>query len=94
MPTGRFTLSFVKSGYRAATMTDFEVQPGSVSLADFPLQPLPASASEDVLELDAFVVEASQVGEMLTSLELRMESDVQLDVLSAETFGKKLVKIL
>lgn len=88
IPPGRYTLTFIKSGYRLSNMTDFGVEPDTVNRADFPLPPIATVASDEILELDAFVVEASAVGEMLTSLELRVESDQLLNILSAEDLSK------
>lgn len=88
VPTGSYSMSFVKSGYRASTMTDFAVQPGEINRADFPLPPLPPEASDDVLQLEAFVVEADTVGDMLASIELREESDLQLNIMTAEDLSK------
>jgi outer membrane receptor protein involved in Fe transport len=88
VPAGSYTISFTKSGYRASSMTGFVVQAGQLNRADFPLPPVPSEASDQVLELDAFVVEASTVGEMINALELRMESDIQLNVMSAEDFSR------
>ncbi len=87
VPAGEYDLSFVKSGYRASAMTGFAVEAGEVTRADFPLPPVQAAAGE-VLHLDAFVVEAATVAEMMTSLELRMDSDSMLNVMSAEDFSK------
>jgi hypothetical protein len=88
IPAGRYTISFVKAGYRASEMTGFEVQAGQANRADFPLPPIPAEASDEVLQLDAFVVEASTVSEIMASLELRMESDQLLDIMSAEDLSR------
>lgn len=88
VPPGRYTLSFVKAGYRASDMTGFAVAAGQENRADFPMPPSAAAASGEVLELDAFVVEASTVDEIMAALELRMESDQLLDVMSAEDLSK------
>ncbi len=88
LPPGSYSLSFVKAGFRASAMKNFEVRADEVNRADFPMPPLPAQASEDVLELEEFVVEAATVSEMMTSLELRMESDQLLNILSAEDLSK------
>lgn len=90
VPEGRYTLTFVKSGYRASTVTDFEVKAGQDNAADFPLPPMPAAmpGGEEVMELDAFVVEASTVGELMNTLELRMDSDKLLDIMSAEDLSR------
>ncbi len=89
IPAGQYTISFVKSGYRSSTLTNFEVQAGEQNRADFPLPPLPSEeASGEVLELEAFVVEASTVNELLASLELRLESDQLLNIMTAEDLSK------
>jgi len=88
VPAGSYTLSFIKSGYRASSLTEFEVVAGQDNVADFPMPPRATEASGDVLELDAFVVEASVVGEMMNNLELRLESDQMLNLLSAEDLSR------
>ncbi|MHA7836641.1 MAG: carboxypeptidase-like regulatory domain-containing protein, partial [bacterium] len=88
VPAGTYTLSFIKSGYRASSLTDFEVVAGQDNVADFPMPPRAAETSGDVLELDAFVVEAAVIGEMMNNLELRLESDQMLNLLSAEDLSK------
>lgn len=88
VPPGRYSITFVKSGFRTSAMTDFAVEPGAVHQADFPLPRLPTAEGGEVLQLDAFVVEAAAVGDMMTALELRMDSDAMLDVMSEEDFSK------
>jgi len=85
---GTYRVNFVKSGYRASSLKSVAVQPGSLSRADFPLSPLPPEASSEILDLEEFVVEASTVDEMMTSLELRMDSDQLMNVMSAEDLSK------
>ncbi len=88
IPEGSYSLSFVKSGYRASTMTDFQVVAGQLNRADFPMPPLPTEEGREVLDLEAFVVEASTVSEIMTSLELRLESDELLNIMSAEDLSR------
>jgi TonB-dependent receptor len=88
VPPGLYSLSFIKSGYRTAAMKDFEVRVRQENRADFPLPPKQISESGQVMNLDAFVVEASTVNEMMASLELRMEADSHLNIMSAEDFSK------
>jgi outer membrane receptor protein involved in Fe transport len=88
VPPGIYDIDFVKSGYRASTMTNFTVQPDQLNRADFPLPPLPAEMSDEILELDAFVVEAATVEEMMPNLELRMDSEALLNTMSAADFSK------
>jgi TonB-dependent receptor len=88
VPQGLYELSFIKSGYRASAMKGFSVTAGQVNVADFPLPPKAADLSGDVLDLDAFVVEASMVGDMMETLELRMDADALVDVMGTEDLAK------
>ncbi len=88
IPPGRYDLSFVKAGYRTSAMKNFEVRAGVVNPADFPLPPVPTGTSDQVLQLDEYVVEASTVGEMMDALDIRMESDQMLNIMSAEDLSK------
>jgi outer membrane receptor protein involved in Fe transport len=88
VPPGRYDITYVKAGYRNSTMTDVAVRANRLNRADFPLPPLPADASGDVLQLEEFVVEAETAAEMMASLETRLESDQLLNIMSAEDFSK------
>lgn len=88
VPEGGYTLSFTKSGYRASRLADLTVQAGQTTNADFPLPRGAAGTAEQVLELDAFTVEASTVEEGADLLELRLDADQFLNTLSAEEFAK------
>jgi outer membrane receptor protein involved in Fe transport len=88
IPAGTYTIGFTKSGYRASNMANFEVVAGQVNRADFPMPKLPTGTAEQVLELDAFVVEASTVQEDMASLELRMDADQLLNTMSAEDLSR------
>ena len=88
IPAGFYVLSFVKSGYRASSITNFEVLAGQDNTADFPMPAQQVTAGGDVMELDAFVVEADLAGDLMNSLELRLESDQSLNLLSAEDLSK------
>ncbi|MEM7412562.1 MAG: TonB-dependent receptor [Myxococcota bacterium] len=90
LPAGTYDLDFIKSGYRASKMQGFEVVAGVDNTADFPMPPVPTDAAGggEVLDLEAFVVEASTVGEIMAALELRLESDQLLNILSAEDLSK------
>jgi outer membrane receptor protein involved in Fe transport len=88
LPAGTYDITFSKAGYRASTMTNVVVVEGQENRADFPLPPLPSATAGEVLELEAFVVEAETVGEMLTALELRMDADALLNVMSAEDLSR------
>jgi TonB-dependent receptor len=86
VPSGTYDLGFTRSGYRASSLERFAVLPGEVNRADFPLPPLPKEPGSEVLELEEFVVVGSPVD--MESLELRIDSDQLLNVLSAEEFSK------
>ncbi len=88
VPAGRYELNFVKSGYRTSKITNFEVLPREINRADFPMQPLAVSDGGAVLDLEAFVVEASAVEEIMADLELRLDSDQLLNVLTAEDLSR------
>ncbi len=88
IPPGSYDLTFVKSGYRQSTMTNLVVRADEIARADFPLQPIAAETTEDVLDLEEFVVEAAAVGDILAELELRMDADELLNVMSAEDLSK------
>jgi TonB-dependent receptor len=88
IPAGTYEITFGKDGYRASRITDFAVRPGEANRADFPLPPLASrgaapSPSDDIEE---FVVTGSTVA--MESLELRVDSDELLNVLSAEELSK------
>lgn len=88
VPEGSYTLRFTKSGYRASRLADVSVQAGQATGADFPLPRAATGTAEQVLELEAFAVEASTVEEGADLLELRLEADQFLNTLSAEEFAR------
>lgn len=88
VPEGDYRLNFIKSGYRVSAMSSFTVTAGKLNVADFPLPPKPADASGDVLNLEAFVVEASTVGDLMKDIDLRMESDALVDVMGTEDLAR------
>jgi outer membrane receptor protein involved in Fe transport len=87
-PAGRYTISMIKGGYIEANVTDFEVVDGEVKQFAFALPPRPAEMSDEVYELQDFSVTAEEASVMMLSLDLRMNSDTMLDVMSAEDFSK------
>ena len=88
VPVGFYGLSFVKAGYRASAIANFEVKAGEENFIEFPMPRQVVSESGDVMELEAYVVEASVVGELMNNLELRLESDQLVNLLSAEDLSK------
>jgi len=88
VPPGPYKVRFRKAGYRDSAMTDFEVVAGQVNRADFPLPPRAAETSGEILQLDEFVVEASTAEDAVVALEMRLESDQLLNVMSEEDLSK------
>lgn len=88
VPAGTYSLQFIKSGYRASTMSDFVVEAGRDNVANFPMPPQQTTATGEVMELGEFVVEAAVAGEMMSNLEMRLESDQLVNLLSAEDLSK------
>lgn len=87
-PAGVYTLSFIKGGYIEANVTDYEVVGGEEQEFAFALPPRPAEMSDNVYELQDFSVSAEEANQLMMNLELRMNSDTMLDVMSAEDFSK------
>jgi TonB-dependent receptor len=84
---GSYAITFAKEGYRASRITEFVVRPGERNRADFPLPPLARTgAAEPESDIEEFVVTGSTVA--MESLELRVDSDELLNVLSAEEISK------
>ena len=88
VPSGSYTLSFVKTGYIEAKVTEFEVAAGETKTFPFALPPRPAEMSDEVFELQDFVVTAAEANDMMMKLDIRMNSDAILNVLSSEDFSK------
>lgn len=88
VPAGLYTLSFIKAGYRTSNITKFEVVAGQDNVADFPMPSAPIAAGGEVMELEAYSVEASVVGDLMEGLEMRLESDQMLNLLSAGDLSK------
>jgi outer membrane receptor protein involved in Fe transport len=87
LPAGTYSIRFQKEGYRDSRIADFAVQAGQANRADFALPPLaeqtgPAADSD----IEEFVVLGAKGA--LESLDLRVESDELLNVLSAEELSR------
>ncbi len=83
VPAGSYRLRFSASGYRDSTLEDFRVRPDQANRADFPLPRLPREATPDAsTDIEEFLVVGSEVA--VESLQLRIDSDQLLNVLSAE----------
>ncbi|MEC7287054.1 MAG: TonB-dependent receptor [Verrucomicrobiota bacterium] len=87
-PAGEYTVSFVKTGYIEANVTDYVIVGGEVSAFPFGLPPRPADMSDEVYELQDFTVTAEEANNIMLQLELTMNSDSILSVMSSEDFSK------
>ena len=87
-PAGDYTLSFIKSGYIEANVTDYTVAGGEVSVFPFAMPPRPAEMSDDVYELQDFTVTAEEANDLMMKLDIRMNSDKMLDIMGSEDFSK------
>ncbi len=87
-PAGRYTLSFIKSGYIEANVTDFAVVAGEVSVFPFALPPRPASMSDEVYVLQDFTVSAEEATQLMLALDLRMGSSAIMNIMTAEDFSR------
>lgn len=87
-PAGTYTLSFIKTGYIEANITEYQVAGGEVSVFPFAMPPRPADMSDDVYELQDFTVTAEQANELMALIDLKQTSVGQLEFLSSEDFAK------
>ncbi|MGB0792528.1 MAG: TonB-dependent receptor domain-containing protein [Opitutales bacterium] len=87
-PAGSYTLTFVKTGFLEANITDFKLESGTVHEFAFALPPRPAEMSDEVFELQDFTVTAQQANEMMMKLDLIANSAAALSVMTAEDFSK------
>ena len=85
---GLYTLSFIKSGYIEANVTEYAVAGGEVSVFPFALPPRPLDMSDEVYELQDFTVTAEQANNLMMQLDLQKLSIGQLDIMGAEEFSK------
>jgi hypothetical protein len=85
---GQYTLSFIKSGYIEANVTDYNIAGGQISVFPFALPPRPAEMSDEVYELQDFSVTAEEANDMMMKLDLKFDSDRALDIFSAEDFSR------
>ena len=88
IPAGTYTVSFIKTGYIEGKVTELAIASGETKSFSFALPPRPAEMSDEVYELQDFVVTAAEANELMMKLELVMESDSVLNVMSSEDFSK------
>ncbi|WP_269524767.1 TonB-dependent receptor [Coraliomargarita parva] len=87
-PAGKYTLTFLKTGYIEANITGYEVNADQVNVFPFALPPRPAEMSDEVYELQDFTVTAEEANDLMMKLDLKFDSDRALDVFSSEDFSK------
>ncbi len=85
---GSYTLTFVKSGYLEANVTDYAVKADEVSVFPFALPPRPAEMSDKEYELIDFSVTAEEANDLMAKLDIKFDSARALDVFSSEDFSK------
>lgn len=85
---GIYTLSFFKDGYIEAKVTETAVVAGEETVLNFAMPPRPVEMSDDIYELQDFVVTASEANEFVMNLELVMSSQSTLSIMSSEDFSK------
>ncbi|MFP4204092.1 MAG: carboxypeptidase regulatory-like domain-containing protein, partial [Opitutales bacterium] len=88
VPEGEYKLSFVKSGYIESNVTDVGVEAEETEVLDFGLPPRPAEMSDEVYDLQDFTVTSEEASEMMVNLDIRMESDSIIDMLSSEDLSR------
>ncbi|MGJ8638849.1 MAG: TonB-dependent receptor domain-containing protein [Opitutaceae bacterium] len=87
-PAGIYTLSFIKSGYIEANITEFSIEGDEVSVFPFALPPRPAEMSDEVYALQDFTVTAEAANDLMVKFELSANSAATLSVMTAEDFSK------
>ncbi len=85
---GKYTLSFIKTGYIEANITEYQIAGGEISVFPFALPPRPADMSDEVYELQDFTVTAEEANQMMLALDLRMSSDSIMNVMTSEDFSR------
>lgn len=89
VPTGEYTLSFIKSGYIEANVTETRVMEGELMKLDFALPPRPTDMSDEVYVLQGLTVTAQEAASQnVALLALRQNSIASIDALSSEDFAK------
>jgi len=82
---GIYTISIEKYGYRSARVTDVEVVAGELKTLDIPM----SANSDNIVELEAFVVKASDVQDMgMKLLSDRKEAPAISDAIGSDDFAK------
>lgn len=86
---GIYDLTYFKDGYLEAKVTDTRVVNGEVTTLNFALPRRPVEMSDDVYELQDFVVTAQEVmSQNVALISLRKQSIGAIEALSSEDFKK------
>lgn len=85
---GKYTLSFIKTGYIEANITEYQIAGGEISVFPFALPPRPADMSDEVYELQDFTVTAEEANQMMALIDLKQTSVGTLDFLSSKDFDR------
>ena len=85
---GIYDLTYFKDGYIEAKVTDTRVVKGEATTLNFALPRRPVEMSDDVYQLQDFVVTAEEANDLFQQLELQKLSLTQLDIMSADEFSK------
>jgi hypothetical protein len=89
VPSNTYSLSFIKSGYIEATVTDTRVTEGELMKLDFALPPRPSEMSDEVYVLQDFTVTAEEAASQnVALLALRQQSVASIDAISAESMAR------
>ncbi|MEO0508243.1 MAG: TonB-dependent receptor [Verrucomicrobiota bacterium] len=87
-PADDYTISFIKSGYIEANVTEFAVAAGEVTVFPFALPPRPLEMSDEVYVLQDFTVTADEANQLMANLELRQDFLASMDLLGSEDFSR------
>ncbi|MBC2594843.1 TonB-dependent receptor [Ruficoccus amylovorans] len=89
VPSGVYSLSFFKSGYKIKEVIDVKVYPDEVTRADAALEVKPVGFSDDIFDFGEFAVEFQSLDSTRDMLEdLKRQSPGTIDFLTSEDFAK------
>lgn len=85
---GIYALTFFKDGYLDAKVTETAVSDDQTAVLNFAMPRRPIELSDQVFELQDFVVTAREANEFVLNLELIMSSQSTLSIMGSEDFSK------
>jgi outer membrane receptor protein involved in Fe transport len=89
IPEGTCTLTVSKSGYRTARISDFVVSVAALNKLDLPLQIIPVSVADEVVDMGIYEVSAESLsGTNIALQSLRLQSAASIDALSASEMSR------